>query len=699
MEVNFNILELIEAVAKKMTTQTSFFKKSYPKSYDEKFREWDFFRNIPEFNPIYKDTILLHLEVAVHSDIHHFPYNLLKEKAPNQTVKEWEYQKHLYQNPTNATWERAKDKTKIIGNPQNFSITGWDDMQREYFYEDYPAYSSLESYFFDIVRDKKIDFPNQALVVRPKEIPMKLVNDELVPDQSVEIEPIAVIYEERQIIKFKEDVFCLILTDEKSLVNIGDKIVEEGLVFEFYDKNAIYKAMQFGNKSDMIFNIFEWYCHDWGKLPCQKLKGKPIQKNNEILYASHFAKAIPDLNDVIRLHSNLMMSTYTIAFPRIIELVDKCRFERNGNRCNGGQIFDAETKSNVDCPSCKGTGKTSNRDVTGVYEVDAEQGFSGNDYTLPLNPPVQFVSPNAEILKYLMELIDMKRKHAFKFLIDKNEKETATGKLMNREEDHSFIINFSSELFDLFDFAIKAIGFMRFQNAFVEPHVNEPASFSFRTNQEITEEIGKAKEDNLTQPYMKALHLESVNTRFNADPNVQQEVKFTQTIDRLWDASKTEVIALVSSKGATRLEQVIHDSITSIIAMLEQQFGVNEFWQKSFDEKQKLVVEKAKEIESSLAPSVNLSDRILQETDDEDVSASLQQVEAQAKLRGSVGGVEGIVKIQESVSKGITEREAGIALLIEIYGFSNDVATKLLGDPKPIEDIAKTEGVNVSANV
>jgi hypothetical protein len=55
-----------------------------------------------------------------------------------------------------------------------------------------------------------------------------------------------------------------------------------------------------------------------------------------------------------------------------------------------------------------------------------------------------------------------------------------------------------------------------------------------------------------------------------------------------------------------------------------------------------------------------------------------EQLQAQAQLKGSVGGVQGILSLQASVAQGITGVDAGVAILIEIYGFREDVARRML---------------------
>lgn len=64
-----------------------------------------------------------------------------------------------------------------------------------------------------------------------------------------------------------------------------------------------------------------------------------------------------------------------------------------------------------------------------------------------------------------------------------------------------------------------------------------------------------------------------------------------------------------------------------------------------------------------------------------DPVANEETIKAQASLRGSVGGVQGILGIQQSVSQGLTDFESAITILMEIYGFDRSVSSALLGKP------------------
>lgn len=69
-------------------------------------------------------------------------------------------------------------------------------------------------------------------------------------------------------------------------------------------------------------------------------------------------------------------------------------------------------------------------------------------------------------------------------------------------------------------------------------------------------------------------------------------------------------------------------------------------------------------------------------------NADPETLAAQAALRGSVGGVQGILAIQASVSAGTSTRESALSMLTIVYGFSDEDAANLLGEP----DEAATQG-------
>lgn len=65
---------------------------------------------------------------------------------------------------------------------------------------------------------------------------------------------------------------------------------------------------------------------------------------------------------------------------------------------------------------------------------------------------------------------------------------------------------------------------------------------------------------------------------------------------------------------------------------------------------------------------------ISQEVDDDEAESEKRR--AQATLRGSVGGVTSLLAMQQSVSEGITDLNAAVEIIKEIYGINEDIAKK-----------------------
>jgi hypothetical protein len=61
-----------------------------------------------------------------------------------------------------------------------------------------------------------------------------------------------------------------------------------------------------------------------------------------------------------------------------------------------------------------------------------------------------------------------------------------------------------------------------------------------------------------------------------------------------------------------------------------------------------------------------------------------EKIKSQAVLRGSVGGVTSLIALQQSVAAGTSSAEAAIAIIQEIYGINELIASNMIGTPKPL---------------
>lgn len=65
-----------------------------------------------------------------------------------------------------------------------------------------------------------------------------------------------------------------------------------------------------------------------------------------------------------------------------------------------------------------------------------------------------------------------------------------------------------------------------------------------------------------------------------------------------------------------------------------------------------------------------------------DTDTSNRTEDAQAELKGSVGGVTALTQLVQSVSQGILDLEAAVNIVVNIYGFDEPTARKMIGTPK-----------------
>jgi len=522
---------------------------------------------LPEFNPIYVDSVLMAERISVHADGDKFPDLLFKTKAPNETAEEFEYRKGIYKSRTHSYWEDAMGTVNRIWNPSNYTIEEFNELSQfesnppeEYILKDYPAYNSLIKYFESVVTDFKIKDPNAVLAVKPREIPKTLDEDgNLVNDETELIEPIAIVYEAKQIVQFRMEVNAVILLEEKSIVSTGNRKVREGLIFELYDKDQIWRATQIGDKNKFTFEIELYYEHNLGYLPVWKLGGKPVQKLAQILFKSYFLPAVPNLDAAALNYSNLDISIYNHAFPQRWELVEDCTV------CTGNG-FTMHDNNRVNCDKCEGVGRRPITSPTGIKQIKMPSRTQDTQIAdIPL-PPSGYIAPDTQILTFLQETIDNDLVQAFLFVniplsnTRVQGSETALGKMIDREELFSFLFLIASESFELLKNSMRAIGQMRYAD-FELQDIKAPVSFEIRSEQELIEEIEKAKIAGLPSIAIAELLKDFMRKRFNNNTRIEEIIDTVFKVDALILDSQQDILMKLSSGQIQKWEAVLHNNI------------------------------------------------------------------------------------------------------------------------------------------
>jgi hypothetical protein len=228
------------------------------------------------------------------------------------------------------------------------------------------------------------------------------------------------------------------------------------------------------------------------------------------------------------------------------------------------------------CRVCDGTGTISRPSPFGVYQLQKPKRLDDGDASIT-PPPGGYITPDPAILEFLSNQID-KNINAFYTMVNidisrdtasgrdtMTVRDTATGRLLDREELFSFLLNFSHETFDLLEFAIKSIGNMRYGGEFKMPDIKRPNNFSIRSEADLTQELSSAKADGLPKAYIQALELELAKLRFPQSDAIRARYKLTVDTDVL-NGMTVQEISIAKATGAIYDWQVaLHYNIDGFI--------------------------------------------------------------------------------------------------------------------------------------
>jgi len=157
--------------------------------------------------------------------------------------------------------------------------------------------------------------------------------------------------------------------------------------------------------------------------------------------------------------------------------------------------------------------------------------------------------------------------------------------------------------------------------------------------------------------------------------------------DKLFTETKTTIKSNIYSAANNVPEQLVKSETSLFGTQSETYIEMKKFYtEQTFEERSEL--EKTLKFlgyDCKIIPIVNITPKELVTTG-QAIQVDDATKEAQANLRGSVGGVTGVLSVQTSYSQGLTDYQSAITIFTEIYGFTREVADALLGNPQKTEE-------------
>jgi hypothetical protein len=544
----------------------------------------------PEYWSGYNYAAKMYDSILPHSRSDVYPEHLLSVRAPNQTDAQALYIKANYKATTLSVFEDFRATISRAFADQNWSIRYNEELDERFGDETFQRFvnneiekfGSLEMFIKNMLPTLKLVDANGIIAIYPDDI--EYLDDDEFNEPVIGNEllrPMPTYYNCKNIVGQKFGEYYLVISDDHSYVKNGSKMEETGIVLYLYDQNAIYKIEQTGKKSDMTFSEpVLYFQHNLGYVPCIKLMGAPQLINDEIAFQSPFITAVPLLDQVVLDESYLQMSKATSAFPFMVALGEICEFiDREGNKCNDGQIFDAVNGGYRTCGSCSGSGVKSRFSPTGMLLIKPKTSLSEGDSGLS-GEYLKFVSPPMDTLTFLRAEIEQQMAKSRRILhlpsSDESgtigESSTATGSLNKLRSLYAFIKPISDQLFTIYEFCLVTMGKMRYGDLFGGVNLVYPTSFDISTPSDylavISEGVKAGVPPSITfsnvYNYIRAIHYTDEETSAVYDLIINA--------DELLLMSNADILARLASGSVEKWQDVLHNSGPQLIMELIRDF-------------------------------------------------------------------------------------------------------------------------------
>ncbi len=603
----------IEQVQQKLAEVISIFKKadtSYAKLWSTAIRkglgmpEYPVDHKLPEYYPGYCMAVDFMERIEVHAVYGKFPEKMFLKRAPNQTAQEFEYIKSNYKNVTFPFFmDYVSTVTRAFSDPNSgvdFKEENQDPEQtntfRQYVESEIPQYGSIEEFLQGVVPTLKAIDANGVIAVKPNEIHTITEKDELGNEVTTintteQLSPAPFYYSSKQVVGFQEGDFCMVELNEKSEVSYGNQKLPIGKIYEFYDSENIWRITQINDYVDFVFDIQIWYNHAWDKMPVTRLKGIPRIYQSELIWLSPLL-FVSDVLDLVTMNSQYLQgSMATACYPYRVMYGDLCEFQgQDGGKltkCMDGYLFDgAGMPLNKTCSMCGGTGLKSRISPFGVMLLRPPTRDAGEGEGKLTNKPMEWISPEVTTLEFLLKKCNLDYQKAQDILHLRHNsnqvnpgstedvaKETATQAASGQKALYALVKSVSDQTFDIYQFILDAIGWMRYGTGYKQAMVKYPTTFDFLNAMDYISQIGYAASLKVPSIVLYQLIYNYLQSVYNDDKDTASAFKLIVETDRLLTLTPAEVQIKLSAGTIEKWEEILHTSAPMFVNELRKSFN------------------------------------------------------------------------------------------------------------------------------
>jgi hypothetical protein len=426
--------------------------------------------------------------------------------------------------------------------------------------------------------------------------------------------------------------------------------------------------------------------HNLGYVPARRVGYRTDAYTNEETYINTFHVGLPYILDTVKAKSEKDLQFALTVFALSI------RYDIPCPTCEGTGTYGPEAHT---CPNCKGK-KT-------LLSTSAQEAITlplprEKEDMMDLNSLQAWSRPPTDIIDVMLTNLDNLNKLAFEAVWGKNTYVESGGDAVTAEQiiaqensKYNNLMSCAVNICDMWTFLANVVADVTELSKGLTCRQSVGAEFSVLSQGQLEVRYKSQKDNGMSYEVISMTEKEIMKLMHSNEPTMLRKYEVKTRLRPFSDKTNEDIRLILTNKAETTIEDRVlwqnYEQIWDSIELIDPQI-----YEKPIkDIKAVLDSEVAALItkinnEQKTTGSLTFEKTIFGGADItaevEDVNTIDIEAEAKAKLKGTVGGVEGIIAVNQAIFEGTMSPEAGKVLLVEIYGFTPKVADQLVKLPK-----------------
>jgi hypothetical protein len=421
-----------------------------------------------------------------------------------------------------------------------------------------------------------------------------------------------------------------------------------------------------------------------GVVPAFRIGFKSDIRTNRETRESFIDPAVPYLKKLVGSVSEFDLANLKHAFPRLFGYERKCPGQpMQGKHCDNGKI----KTDGTDCSVCKGRGilvpESSMDSITLPLPKDPSELHD-------LSKLSHSESTDIELLRYMKETIVSYVQDAEESIygvVSLGRKEiakTATEKMLEQESISDALEPFAKAISKWWRMThYISAKLLRMDKGIVIEH-QYPRNLRIQSVSEMIDEIKVLKDSGADSIFLEAIQDEVAEKRFIDKPSLLKKYRVYREHKPFNGDTDISIQYKIANNLVTKRDSVLWANFIDIMEQVENdqsELGLV-FIDLPKEKRIELIEAKLEEYLEKLneltVQGINL-DGLSNDLQGDEIPTNIDiEAEAKAKIKGTVGGVQGIIGINKAVSMGEMTEESAEQILVQIYGFPIEIAKTLI---------------------